>query len=106
MGLRISFFNTPSHRVFNYRPRYYDETKEHIQELEEKYGKKEGVQEEERRYIPGAAIQNAYRKGLEGERRSSGNGKIRKLIILVSLLAAMVAAYYLAQCLAEMFLKC
>lgn len=104
MGLRISFFNTPSHRVFNYRPRYYDETKEHIKELEEKYGKTEDAVQE-KRYVPGAAIQQAYRNGLEGERRSSGNGKLKKMIILISLLAAMVAAYYLAQGLAEMILK-
>lgn len=104
MGLRISFFNTPSHRVFNYRPRYYDETKEHIRELEEKYGKTEGAPQEEKRYIPGAAIQRAYREGLEGQRRSSDSGKVKKLIILLSILAAMIAAYYLAQGLAEMLL--
>lgn len=105
MGLRISFFNTPTHRVFNYRPRYYDETKEHIKELEEKYGKTDGTEQEKKRYIPGAAIQSAYRNGLQGERRGSGNGKLKKIIILLSLLAAMIAAYYLAQGLAEMILK-
>lgn len=103
MGIRIGFFSTPQHRVYNYKPRYYDATKEHVKELEEKYAKS-GDQTEERRYIPGAAIQRAYRDGLDGMRRESGNKKLKKIIVLVTVLGAMVAAYYLAQGLAEMFL--
>ncbi|MBQ0024589.1 MAG: hypothetical protein KBT00_02550 [Bacteroidales bacterium] len=103
MGIRIGFFSTPQHRVFNYKPRYYDATKEHIKELEEKYSKNEDSSKE-KRYIPGAAIQSAYRDGLDGMRREGGNRNLKRIIILVTLAAAMVAAYYLAQGLARMFL--
>ena len=39
MGFNFGFFGTPEHRVFNYRPRYYDEEKE---ALKEKFGHVDG----------------------------------------------------------------
>lgn len=101
MGIRISFFSTPKHRVFNYKPRYWDESKERLQELEEKYGKSP---EKPKRYIPGSTIRSAYRNGLEGERRDTGRGKIRTFLTFATVIAAMLAAYYLAQGLAELLM--
>ena len=45
MGFNFSFFGTPEHRVFNYRPRYYDPEKE---ALKEKFGKVDGRLEKEK----------------------------------------------------------
>ena len=39
MGFNFNFFGTPEHRVFRYRPRYYDEEKE---ALKEKFGHVDG----------------------------------------------------------------
>ena len=39
MGFNFGFFGTPEHRVFHYRPRYYDEEKE---ALKEKFGHVDG----------------------------------------------------------------
>jgi len=97
--MRISFFSLPEHRVFTYRPRYYDPTKEHIKELEQKYAKDE---EGNKKYIPGLGIREAYRKGIEGERKQAGNMKIKNIILLLSLLAVFVVAYYIAQGLSDL----
>ena len=97
--MRISFFNLPEHRVFNYKPRYYDESKEHIDQLRQKYAKDENG---ERKYIPGMSIREAYRKGIEGERKPAGNAKLKNVILLVSLLAVFVVAYYVAQGLSDL----
>ena len=37
--MAITFFPRPTHKVFNYTPRYYDERKERLKELYAKYGK-------------------------------------------------------------------
>ena len=46
MGIRLSFFKTPKHKVFNYIPIYYDERKERMQErldaIEKEKAEKEG----------------------------------------------------------------
>jgi len=98
MAFRISFFKTPEHRVYNYKPRYYDETKEHIKELEEKYHPKETD-----KYIPGLGIREAYRKGIEGKRREAGGTKVKGYILLITLILLFVAAYYLAQLFEPLF---
>jgi len=100
MAFRISFFKTPEHRVYSYKPRYYDETREHIKELEEKYHPKES---ETGRYIPGIGIREAYRRGIDGERRQAGNTRIKGYILLVTLILLFVAAYYLAQLMEPLF---
>lgn len=94
MAFRISFFNTPKHRVFTYKPRYYDETKEHIKELKEKYHPKES---ETGTYIPGLSIREAYRKGIEGNRKDAGGVKVKGYIVFITLIVLFIAAYYIAQ---------
>lgn len=98
--MRISFFNLPEHRVFTYRPRYYDETKEHIQELEKKYATDENG---EKIYVPGMSIREAYRKGIDGKRKQAGNARLKNIILLLSMIAVFVVAYYIAQGMSELF---
>lgn len=133
--MRISFFPTPEHRVFNYTPRYYDPEKEKLRKIYEKYGKvypgdekasavkaaedlkdvasysevreildgNDGAQAEHHAYVPGQYIRGAYKEGLENSRRKAGNQKARRIIIFITLAAAFVVAWYLAQGLAEFF---
>ena len=133
--MRISFFPTPEHRVFNYKPRYYDPEKEKLRKIYEKYGKvypgdekasavkaaedlkdvasysevksilgEDGnAQATAHKYVPGQYIRGAYKEGLEASRRQAGNQKVKRIIIFITLAAAFVVAWYLAQGLAELF---
>lgn len=95
MAFRLTFFKIPEHRVYSYKPRYYDEAKERIQEAEEKYHPKES---QSGKYIPGLGIREAYRKGVvEGRKRQAGGTKTNGLILFVTLILLFVAAYYLAK---------
>ena len=134
----ISFLPTPSHRVFHYEPRYWNEKEEKMKERYAKYGKeyepntpweaksadkagsdaasasdnsvvqpmqgdaaageqKEAVNHLRDGYVPGVLIRNAYRDGLNNNRRKSQHTWLRTLIILVSLVLAFVAVYYFTQ---------
>jgi hypothetical protein len=113
----ISFFKTPSHRVFKYTPRYYDERKERLAEVYKKYGKSpDGTPIDPsqlttngesttstKEYVPGESIRGAFRKGVVQTRRQAGNQKIKKIITLITFLALMVAAYYIAIGLGQLF---
>ncbi|MBP5506176.1 MAG: hypothetical protein J6X89_08795 [Bacteroidales bacterium] len=136
--MAITFFPRPSHKVFNYTPRYYDERKERLKELYAKYGKEypgdakasaqqaaedlkdvatlkevmeateplEGQKQNRSgaAYIPGQYIRSAYRKDT-AERLSSSKEKspLRTIIIMITVIAAILVAYYLSQGLVELF---
>lgn len=92
---RISFFSIPQHRKFSYKSRYWDPAKEHIKELEEKYGSQ---QKEPERYVPGKAIRKAYRDGsIQGETVGESNRLLRRLLVFAGVILACLVAYYLAE---------
>ncbi len=106
----INFFKTPSHRVFHYTPRYYDERKERIANIYKKYGKnpdgtpidpsKETKDDQgatyTKPYVPGESIRGSFRKGIEKHRREAGNKKVKRIITLITFAALAVAIYYVA----------
>ncbi len=82
MGFNFSFFGESEHRVFNYRPRYYDEEKE---ALKEKFGEVDGSREQEKSaYVPGSYIKGSMRGG--NYKKTKGSNKAQKIIALVGLL--------------------
>lgn len=95
MGLNFSFFKTPKHRVFNYQPLYYDERKEALQEKIARAREQE--QGKEREYIPGRNIRANFRKSFYESRRQAGSPTLMRIIVLLSLLGLMTAAYYVAK---------
>ena len=118
MAIRFSFFPTPEHKVFHYEPRYYDARKERLEQLYEKYGKTpEGMKKAEEElaaeqkasgagedaasshsaYVPGSRIRGAFTRSVEESRRAEGNQKVKKILTLITILAAIVVAYYLSQ---------
>lgn len=126
MGLRLSFFRTPKHRVFNYQPLYYDQRKEELEEriarakeeaqsetwaAENAQGKAKGNAEgqaegqkngttairENPHYVPGKNIRQNFRKSVFENRRRPGSPLIMRLIVLLSMIGIMVALYYVAQ---------
>ncbi len=101
MGLNLSFFKTPKHRVFNYQPLYYDPRKEALQERiararEEEKGK-------EKDYVPGKNIRNNFRKALYDNRKQAGSPLLMRVIVLISLLGLVVAIYLFAKSLGFFF---
>ncbi|MGE0092279.1 MAG: hypothetical protein AB7S40_06950 [Bacteroidales bacterium] len=115
MGLKLSFFKTPKHRVFNYQPLYYDERKEDLQERVTRA--REQAQEEERikkglpkqeaktnpNYVPGKNIRTNFRKTFYESRRRPNSPFIMRIIVLLSMVGLMVALYYIAQAFGLLF---
>jgi len=108
MALKLSFFKTPKHRVFNYRPLYWDKEKEELQQRVakaqeerdrelESAGQRESSKEREGRYIPGKEIRMNFRRNLYESKRRPNSPFFMRIIILLSLLGLMVALYYIAQ---------
>lgn len=60
MGFNFSFWGKQQHRVFNYRPRYYDPKKE---ELKQKFGKVDGSEKKGENYAPGSILKGSMRGG-------------------------------------------
>lgn len=114
MGLKLSFFRTPKNRVFNYQPLYYDERKEELEQRiaraknevksEEWAAQNEQQIEESAKnikgnphYIPGKNIRHNFRKSLYENRRRPGSPFLMRMVVLLSMIAIMIALYYVAQ---------
>ncbi len=95
MGLNLSFFKTPKHRVYNYQPRYYDARKEALKERVAK-AEQEAAKGTDK-YIPGKTIRNNFRKAIYENRKQAGSPTLMRVVILLSILALAVAMYYVAQ---------
>ena len=133
--MAITFFPRPQHKVFNYKPRYYDERKERLKELYAKYGKqypgddkvsapqaaedlkdvatysevKEVIEggtagaSRSGSYIPGQYIRSAYRQGTADRLNTeTKRSPLRTVIAIITVLAAVLVAYYLSQGLVEL----
>lgn len=91
MGFNFGFFGTPEHRVFNYRPRYYNEEKE---ALKEKFGHVDGTKESE--YVPGSYLKGSLRDGNYQRQRSSAM-RSSKIIGAVTTILVFVIIYLIAK---------
>jgi hypothetical protein len=115
MGLNLSFFKTPKHRVFNYQPLYYDERKE---ELQERVARAEEAAEKEKRekmglpqkkkkddpdYVPGRTIRHNFRRSVYSSRRRPGSPFLMRIIVLLSMIVLIVALFYVAQAFGLLF---
>lgn len=96
MGFNFGFFGSQEHRVFDYKPRYYDKDKD---ELRQKFGKVDGStgRDEKGEYVPGSFIKGSFRDGNYQKQRSNG-GRAIKLIGMVTLLLVLVILIYIAKC--------
>ena len=91
MGFNFGFFGSQEHRVFNYRPRYYDPEKE---ALKEKFGHVDGSLEKEN-YTPGAYIKGSFRDG--NYQRSREVSKVQKLVGFFALAVFFVVLILIAK---------
>lgn len=125
MGLKLSFFKTPKNRVFNYQPLYYDERKEELEqriarakdeakseewaaqkaaenaqsnpENQNQSTDKTRLNKDNPHYVPGKNIRHNFRKSLYENRRRPGSPFLMRMVVLLSMIAIMIALYYVAQ---------
>ncbi|MFA6592179.1 MAG: hypothetical protein WCR48_02785 [Bacteroidales bacterium] len=98
MGLlNFSFFGDQEHRVFDYKPIYYDREKD---ELKQKFGKVDGSVDNAKKdgtYVPGTSLQGAFKNG--GYQKTRGANRAQSIIgivglILFAVVLIMIAKFY------------
>lgn len=93
MGM-FNFFGDQEHKVFDYKPIYYDKEKE---ELKKKFGRVDGsLEKEDGTYVPGSYLKGSFRDGGYQRTRSSA-GKASNIIGLVALLLIVAVLFYIAK---------
>ena len=96
MGIfNFSFFGDAEHRVFDYKPIYFDKKKD---ELKQKFGAVDGSEEKARKegtYVPGSNLQGAFRDG-NYQKTKHGN-KAQSIIGIVGLILLAVVLIYIAK---------
>ena len=96
----FNMFGEQEHRVFNYKPIYYDQEKE---ELKQMFGKVDGTvdkeiaeQKEKGTYVPGSYIKGSLRDG--NYRRSRGHStRAQSIIGIIGLLLVFAVLFYIAK---------
>ena len=89
----FNFFGSREHRVFNYRPRYYDPDEEERKRL---FSRVDGSAERENgEYVPGAYLRGSFRDG--HYRRTRRTPRIQKVIGLLGLVLLAAVLVYLAR---------
>lgn len=92
MGL-FNFFGDNEHRVFNYKPIYYDPAEE---ERKRKFGAVDGTKDREKAagtYVPGSYIKGSFRDGRY--QKEKGHLKKTQLIIGIVTMVLIFAVLYL-----------
>ena len=93
MGI-FNLFGEQEHRVFNYKPIYYDPEKE---KLKQKFGHVDGTMEKEMgkdTYVPGSYIRGSFTDGNYSKTRSTAT-KVQKLIGVVTVLLIVAVLFYI-----------
>ena len=93
MGL-FNFFGENEHRVFNYKPIYYNPEEE---ERKRRFGAVDGTLEKEKKegtYVPGASIKGAFR---EGSRTRTPMKRAQTIIGIISLILVAAVLWYIAK---------
>ncbi len=86
----------PSHKQFNYIPRYYDKEKEEREEREERRKARArtlGIEEKEVQNNPGSSLRKGSMRGHYHKKEDSKRTSTVRLVIIIFIL--LVVAYYL-----------
>ena len=93
---RFSWFGDQEHRVFNYKPVYFDPEKEERRRM---FGKVDGSagkpKEEGGQYVPGSYIQGSFRDGNYARRK--GATRAQSIIGIVGLVLVAIVLIYIAK---------
>ena len=93
----FGWFGDQEHRVFNYKPRYYDPEKEERRRM---FGKVDGSMDKKDEngndsYVPGSYIHGAFRDGNYARRR--GSSRAQTIIGLIGLALIVVVLIYIVK---------
>lgn len=91
----FGWFGDQKHRVFNYKPIYYDQEEEERRQM---FGKVDGTYDQKKEnanYTPGASIRGAFRDGAYARRRSAS--KAHAYIGIVGLVFVAIVLIYIAK---------
>ena len=91
MGINFGFFFFYEHRVFNYKPRYYDPEKE---ALRQKFGRVDGSMDKDT-YAPGSYIKGSFRDGRY--QKTKPVSKVQKIVGMVGLAIFFVVLVLIAR---------
>lgn len=85
-------FKPRAHYVYNYKPRYYDERKERLEKLKEKYKSKEGSAAD----IPKLSLsKDGLRSSWTRHKKVSSNRSVNiRLAIIITILVGLVAYFF------------
>ncbi len=87
----FGWFGDSEHKVFDYKPRYFDKEKD---DLKQKFGKVDGTQEPAPdKYVPGSYLRGSFR---EGPKKRSSN-RAQKIITLVGLVLFAIVMIYITK---------
>ena len=92
----FGFFGNQPHRVFNYKPRYYNPEEEERRRM---FGDVDGTNEKAREngeYVPGSSLRGAFRKGNYQKPRSSMS-TAHTIITNVTLVLIVLALIYMTK---------
>ena len=95
MGL-FNFFGESEHRVFNYKPIYYDPEEEKRKQM---FGAVDGTIDKEKEkgtYVPGSYIKGSMRDGAYRRTRSH-MGKTQTIIGIITMLLIVAVLYFIAK---------
>ena len=95
-GFNFGFFGSQEHRVFNYKPRYYDPEEEERKRL---FGDVDGSNEKAKqdgKYVPGSSIRDAWRDG-NYKRMRSTQTRAQVIIGLVTMLLVAAVLIYITK---------
>ncbi|MBR6345817.1 MAG: hypothetical protein IKR69_00330 [Bacteroidales bacterium] len=96
MAFNFGLFGDQEHRVFRYRPRYYDPEAE---ERKAMFGAVDGTFDKERKEgkpAPGSSIRGAFRDGNYQRTRSSAT-RTQTIISIITLLLIVAVLYFIAK---------
>lgn len=97
MGFNFNFFGEQEHRVFNYKPRYYDAEKEERRRFFGEHPEAGSEDEEKKGYTPGKYLSGSFRDGNYQHLRSTSSNKTQKIIGIVGLILFFVILYFIAK---------
>ncbi len=95
-GFNFGFFGNQEHRVFNYKPRYYDPEEEERRRM---FGDVDGTNDKAREdgtYVPGSSIRGAWRDG-NYKRTRSTQSRTQVIIGIITLLLIAVVLIYITK---------
>jgi len=95
MGL-FNFFGDSEHRVFNYKPIYYNKEQD---EMKRRFGAVDGSLEKDKEqgsYVPGSYLHGSLRDGAYSKTRSHLS-KIQTIIGIITLLLICAVLYFVAK---------